>query len=290
MRDWLFRHRLAALSTLLIILPILLMYLSGNRRTTPSGIQNGLISLTGWAQTGFGGVTQSVGGVTSDITGIFSAVRENSRLVAENSKLLGESLNSKRLAVENRDLRLLLGFREQRVDLKLAAASVVVRDVNPFFRIERLRVVVDGKTPPASDMAVIIDTGLVGRVTSASGRFADVMLLTDTRSRVACQVMGTGVLGMVVGSGSKTGYQARLQISMNDSLLQKGATIVTSGHDRVFPRGIEVGYLIDPEARRQVGPFMEYDIALAVDPAVVSHAMIVTDLAAADAGDAPEDR
>jgi len=202
-------------------------------------------------------------------------------------------VTSRRLASENRELRLLLGLRESRDDLKLAPAEIVVRDVNPFFRIERMRLKLAASTNqsrPASGNAVITDIGLVGRITEIRGSFADVMLVSDYRSRVAAQVNGTGVIGMVVGSGRKSGYLARLQVSMSEPALLKGAVVVTSGHDRVFPRGIEIGYILDPEARRQVGPFMEYDVALAVDPSLADVVMVVTELAAAEALDAFEVR
>jgi rod shape-determining protein MreC len=290
MRDWLFRHRLTVVATVVIILPILLMYVTGSTAGSSGPVENGVVSMTGWAQTGVGSVVNSVGSFSSRIAAVFSVARENFRLNEENARLLGTSLKARRIEGENRELRLLLGLRESRPDLKLLPAEVVIRDVNPFFRVERVRLQFGnspaGTPSPATGNAVITSSGLIGRITEIRRSFADVMLVSDYRSRVAAQVHGTGIIGMVVGSGRKSGYQARLQISISEQPLSKGAVIVTSGHDRVFPRGIEVGYIIDPEARRQVGPFMEYDIALAVNPSTVETAMVVTELQVAEAVDA----
>lgn len=277
---------MAVLATVLVITPVLIMYFSGNSRAESGALESAGGTVAGWSQAGVGEVVDSVDGFASRVGALFTVSSEMSRLKTDNERLLGEALTARRLADENRELRLLLGLRESRDDLKLIPADVVVRDVNPFFRIERVRL----KLPQTADVvkptagnAVITDTGLIGRITEIRGSFADVMLVSDFRSRVAAQVSGTGVIGTVVGSGKKAGYLARLQVSMTEPVLQKGAVVVTSGHDRVFPRGIEIGYVLNPESRRQAGPFMEYDIGLAVDPATVEVVMVVTELAVADA-------
>ncbi|HNZ03080.1 MAG TPA: rod shape-determining protein MreC [Myxococcota bacterium] len=290
MRDWLFRHRFTAFAAVLVILPLLLMYVTGSTIGSSGPIENGTAAMTGWAQTGAGSVVNSVGSFSSRIGAVFSVASENFRLSQENQRLLGTSLKARRIEAENRELRLLLGLRESRPELKLLPAEVVLRDVNPFFRVERIRLLMAERredVPGASvGNAVITSAGLVGRVTEVRRSFADVMLVSDHRSRVAVQVHGTGIIGMVVGSGRKAGFQARVQVPVSEQALQKDAVIVTSGHDRVFPRGIEVGYIADPEARRQVGPFMEYDIVLAEDPSTVDTVMVVTELPVAESIDA----
>lgn len=303
-RDWLFRHRLTAVATVLIVLPMLLMYVAGSTVGESGPVENVTVAATGWAQTGAGTMVDSVGSFSSRIASLFSVASENTRLNRENTELLGTSLRARRLAAENRELRSLLGLRESRPELSLRPAEVILRDVNPFFRVERLRVLSSAATDgdgralthassrqpvPSVGNAVITATGLVGRITEIRRSFADVMLLSDYRSRVACQVHKTGIIGMVMGTGRKSGYLARLQVPISEQVLTKGAVVVTSGHDRVFPRGIEVGYVIDPESRRQSGPFMEYDIALAVNPAMVDTLMIVTELPVAEAIEAFEE-
>lgn len=94
------------------------------------------------------------------------------------------------------------------------------------------------------------------------------MLLGDQRSRVSCEVLGKGILGVLVGSGLPDRYSAWLQVAQTEDPLPRGAVVVTSGHDRVFPRGIEVGYVLEPDARRRAGPFVEYEVRLAANPAV----------------------
>ncbi len=277
---------MSVLGTLLVILPVLIMYLSGNSRHQSGGLESAVGTVAGWSQEGVGETVESVDGFGARLRALFSFDNTMSGLKAENERLLGEALTARRFAQENSELRRLLGLRESRNDLKLVPAEIVVRDVNPYFRIERIRLKLPEAAEgvnPAPGNAVITDLGLIGRVTEIRGVFSDVMLISDHRSRVAAQVSGTGVIGMVVGAGRKAGYVARLQVSMTEPVLQKGAVVVTSGHDRVFPRGIEIGYVLEPDKRRQAGPFMEYDIGLAVDPATVDAVMVVTEMAVADA-------
>ena len=278
MMDWLARHRFPAVVITLLILPLGLMYVSGRRDSSTTLPERVAMSVAGWLQGVVGGALGGVSGAATDYVALVGLHEENVRLRAENERLMAEALEAKRLAVENQGLRRLMEMRQSRRDLDLVPATVVARELTPFFRVGRLSVESDG-APPQADQAVVTLAGLVGRVVRATGATADVMLLGDTRSRVACEVLGRGVLGMMVGSGNPDAYLARFQVSQTEPILEKGAVIVTSGHDRVFPRGIEVGYVPRPEERRQAGPFVEYDVVLAVNPASLQDVLVVRGMA-----------
>lgn len=274
MIDWLARHRFSVVVITLLLLPLGLMFVSGRRESATSLPERLAISVAGWLQGVVGGAMGGVSGAAMDYVALVGLHEENERLKATSERLVAEALEAKRLAVENQALRKLLEMRQSRRDLDLVPATVVARELTPFFRVGRMTVESDG-TPPQPDQAVVTPMGLVGRIIRATGATADVMLLADTRSRVACEVLGRGILGMMVGSGNPDAYVARFQVSQTEVLLEKGAVIVTSGHDRVFPRGIEVGYVPRPEDHRQAGPFVEYDVVLAVNPASLQDVLVV---------------
>jgi rod shape-determining protein MreC len=274
MIDWLARHRFSVIVTTLLILPLGLMFVSGRRDSATSLPERMAMGVAGWLQGVVGGALGGVSGAATDYVALVGLHEENERLRSENERLIAEALEGKRLAVENQALRRLLEMRQSRRDLDLMPATVIARELTPFFRVGRLSVETEG-APPQPDQAVVTLTGLVGRVVRAAGGTADVMLLGDTRSRVATEVLGRGILGMMVGSGNPDAYLARFQVSQSETPLEKGAVIVTSGHDRVFPRGIEVGYVPRPEERRQAGPFVEYDVVLAVNPASLQDVLVV---------------
>ncbi len=280
MRDWFLRHRFGVTVAVLLVLPLIMMYIHGRRGSGSSIVERASTGVAGSTQALMTGLVEGAAEVAHDYLLLTDVEAENRRLKLENEQLMGEALEGKKLSVENQALRKLLELRQARKDLKLAPATVAGRELTPFYRVSRLSVEVDAGAPEV-DMAVVTREGLVGRVVHAAGRFADVMLLTDSRSRVACEVLGRGVLGMLVGSGTPDQNLARLQVSVNEAPLETNAVIVTSGHDRVFPRGVEVGYVVDPSKRRQAGPFVEYEVTLAVNPASVEKAMVVLDQAPA---------
>jgi rod shape-determining protein MreC len=281
MNDFLRRNRFPITVVALLLLPLVLMYYHGRRGGGSSLPERVSIGVAGVAQSGVSWVVDGIAGVFHDYLVLVDVQADNERLKGENERLIGEAVLAKQLAVENQALRRLVDLKTTRKDLRLAPATIIARDMTPFFRVSRLSLQLPDVSP-AVDMSVITPAGLVGRIVHASGPYGDVMLLTDSRSRVAAEVLGKGVLGMVVGSGKPDEYLARLQVSLTEKPLEAGAVVVTSGHDRVFPRGIEVGYVADPERRRQVGPFMEYDVALAVNPVGVDDVMVVLDTVRAE--------
>ncbi len=275
MRDWIARHRFPIVVTLLLLLPLPLMYIHGRQDSGTSPAQRVTVGVAGVAQRGMGAIVGGLGSIFSDYVLLVNLHEDNQRLVADNERLMGEALTAKRLAVENAELRRLLGLAEARKDLEMAPARVVARELTPLYRVARVSVELPEDRTVAQDMAVVTPLGLVGRVVQAAGSVGDVMLLTDGRSRVAAEVLGRGILGMISGPGRPDEMHVRLQVGLSEAPLEEGAVIMTSGHDQVFPRGVEIGYVTNPSGRRQGGAYVEYDVTLSVNPGAISHAMVV---------------
>lgn len=273
MWDWLYRHRLGTIIAILLVLPLFMMYFHG-RRSGDSFIEKASIALAGRLQSLTTSITARVFGLVQSYLWLVDVQEQNAKLREENERLLAEALEAKQLSFVNGELRRLLDLKRSHEELRMIPAVIVGREVTPFFRVNRVKIESEDVILQP-DMAVVTYQGVLGRTISGGTKFADVMLLTDSRSRVACEVLGRGILGMLVGSGALDVYQARLLVSLTEVPLEAGAVIVTSGHDRVFPRGIEVGYILDPSRRRLAGQFVEYEVALAVNPAAVSHVMVV---------------
>ena len=102
---------------------------------------------------------------------------------------------------------------------------------------------------------VISAHGLVGRIVSVSETTAEVLLVSDPNSRVACILDpavpgGVGIVsgcgGLAVGAGSgvtllHTPNALRLDYLHKDAQIPRSAVVVTSGHGGLFPPGILVG-------------------------------------------------
>jgi len=276
MSDWLTRHRLSFTAGILLLLPLAMMWVQSRSQPATPALESLGMQAAGSSQASISSVVGGVTGIFDDYVFLWGIREENERLLAENERLLGEAIEAKQVMLENQTLRKLLEFKGRHPGLHYLPAIVVGRDLTPYYRVQRIMVKTE-QEEALTDMVVVTDVGLLGRVVKASGRFADVMLLSDSRSRVACEALGRGIPGILAGTGQIETYGVHWQVSTTDPPLEDGTTIVTSGHDRVFPRGLEVGYIVNASQRRQVGAFIEYELALAVNPSQASQVLVVTD-------------
>jgi len=125
---------------------------------------------------------------------------------------------------------------------------------------------------------VVAAEGLVGRVVAASASTADVLLITDVNSRVACAFEPdvASARGILTGTGTRIAGPAGLQLlhtiePLRLAYLEKelelpqAAKVVTSGIGGVYPRGIPVGVVAEVEQdasglyqRATVVPFADF--------------------------------
>jgi len=87
-------------------------------------------------------------------------------------------------------------------------------------------------------MAVVHPRGVVGQVVSASTNFSRVLLVTDHASGVDALVQDNRARGVVEGEGDSA---AILNYVAKEYPVRVGDTIVTSGLDGVFPKGVIIG-------------------------------------------------
>jgi len=268
------RYRVVLSVVISLLLPLVMMFIQG--RTGESGVGGAVaLGFFGRIQNAISLVFDASSSIFQEYVALVHTKQENMALREENERLLGEALKAKQVLVENEQLRKLLGLKEKRKDLVLVPAKVIGAEISPFFAVVRVVVKTEGENIEAG-MPVIAHTGLVGRIVRASSGLADVMLLTDKKSKVSVEVLGKGILGVAIGTGKPDSQKVKIQVSQAEPPIEAGATIITSGHDRVFPRGIEVGYVVQPENRRIAGPFVEYDVVLAANIAGTDTLLVVT--------------
>lgn len=170
--------------------------------------------------------------------------RQVARYEEERARLLG-------VLQENARLRELLSFREERTDLKLRPARVIGRDVTPWFRVLRVKLdthKLDFEVKP--QMAVVSYEGVVGQVIEVyDAGYADVMLVSDPRSKVDVITQRTRTRGMVHGLGHKRDYTASLAYLRRKDEIAGEDLVVTSGKGGVFPQELVVGRVTEVEAR-----------------------------------------
>jgi len=208
------------------------------------------------------GVPAFFGRTWAAVSGGASAAAERDRLREENEALRADRLEASRLREENAALRRDLGLSAALPGL--LCAEVISRGGTTGWRCV-VRIGRGARDGVAEGDAVVSPDGLVGRVIETSARTADVLLLSDGDSRVACRIATTGgvpVRGVLSGGGiasddrSLEMAQAAAPFTVEyldkDATIRPGDLVLTSGLGASFPAGIPVGTVVsaEPDASR----------------------------------------
>ena len=89
-----------------------------------------------------------------------------------------------------------------------------------------------------TDMAVITADGIVGKVLLVYPSVAQVLLINDQSSGVGAILEKTRLQGVLRGTA---GGEVVLERVMSDEQVPVGETVLTSGGDQIFPKGLPVG-------------------------------------------------
>jgi rod shape-determining protein MreC len=190
-------------------------------------------------------------GVDAVISGVAEAWRgwgfhretyaENRRLEARLRELETELQARSRHAQEADRLRELLGLRRA-LPLETIAAQVVGRESGTWFRTLTLdRGEQDGVVLNAP---VLSATGVVGRVFAVGPHAARVQILLDRDAGAGVVIDRSRVPGVVAGqvTGSSSGADdLLLKYVPGRADVVVGDVVVTSGLDRIYPKGLVVG-------------------------------------------------
>jgi len=269
------RYRSTIVSFVALTLPLFLLYIHGaKKREDTTFLESALMVVTGPAQRLMNGVVDVLGGVWHDYIALVDVKQENAALKRRVAELEGQALENRQLRLENTRLTGLCEFKRQRTDLETISAHVVSKDISPFYRVVRAVLDVGEEDRVRRGMPVVTHRGVVGRVAKVTGRYADIMLTVDPRSRVDVTIMARGVNGTVEGRGDRNDFGARFFFLHRGEPIGEKDEVVTSGNDRVFPPGLVVGYIAGSE-ERQAGVYFEYDVVPAVNFATLEEVLVV---------------
>ena len=180
-------------------------------------------------------VTGSAEGTWRNYRGLFAAHEQNRELNIQLTNARAEIQQLSEQAAETRRLRELLEFRN-RLTFATVAAEVIATSPGDASRAVFIDKGEDSGI--ATDAAVITPAGIVGKIIAVFPRTSQVLLVTDTSSGVAAALSESRVQGIVKGAGQNS---VELQYVMKDIPVAAGETILTSGLDRIYPKGLVVG-------------------------------------------------
>ena len=153
-------------------------------------------------------------------------------------------------------LQLLLGFKEQYIS-QTVPAQVISTTGSEFSRA--IYIDKGSRDGIAPDMPVVTPEGIVGKVLRViSSNTSLVLLINDPTSGAGVILEKSRLQGVLKGSGSGTTVMNNV---MSDEKVQPGEQVLTSGGDRIFPKGMPVGTVA------AVGPGQDLFLNIRIRPA-----------------------
>ncbi|HSE96654.1 MAG TPA: rod shape-determining protein MreC [Blastocatellia bacterium] len=200
--------------------------------------------LTTWLMSVFtpvaSGVDWALSGIIGSVnsyTDLRGAREENLLLKEQNEELAGQLNEAKERASELDLLRAHLAL-PSRPDYRAISANVVARDADLWYR----RLTIDRGTLDGvkRNMPVATAVGIVGRVVAVGPNFAQVQVITDKHAGVGAALQNSRAMGEVRGM-EQEGPLCELQNVPSSETVEVGETIITTGLDRIYPKGLMIG-------------------------------------------------
>ena len=228
-----------------------------------------------WIMTPLSFVERIVNGAVSAVTGTIAsyvdlrhARAENTELREKNDQMLGELNELREHAAELERLRTQLAL-PPRAQYHSIAANVIARNATTWFR----RLTIDRGTFDGLklNMPVMTAGGIVGRVISVGPNFAMVQVVTDKQAGVGAMLQTSRAMGEVRGLDNAHCELKNVSTAVN---VQEGESVVTTGLDRIYPKGLLIGTVErieqDPNA-----PFNKIVIKLTAPVDRLEHVLVL---------------
>ena len=179
-------------------------------------------------------------------------------------KSLGEAIeksnqwNESELA--NDRLRSLLNFQTTNAN-RVMAAEVIGKDPSAWFKT----IIIDkGESDGLKKgLPVVIAQGITGQIVDTADHYSKVMLIIDRNSAVDALVQRSRARGIIKGTSAD---QCRFDYVLQKHDVQIGDTVVASGLDGVYPKGLRLGWVsqvVKPEAEIfqeiTVTPYVDFE-------------------------------
>ncbi len=196
--------------------------------------------------------------------------KQNHDLQEEINRLRLEQVRLREDAEQAHRLQALLGFREKFVS-QTVAAQVIGSSGS-----EQSHVILIDKGTNAGlrpDMAVITPDGVVGKVKDVFARSAQVLLVNDRDSGAGVILQTSRLQGVLKGTNQGEVFVGDI---MSDEKVEAGEPVITSGGDRIYPKGLPVGTVSVARQDRDSEPFLFIKVKPAADLNRLEEVLVIT--------------
>ena len=245
------RHRSLALLAAVIAAQVLLLAAQIKRERQVRLIRVWAVELISPLQRVGSWMVQGVEHNWGGYVGLRRARQENESLRAEVARLKIRNAELESRALEADRLAALLNFRSAHAEAPMLAATVIGASPDPGSQV--IYINRGSRDGVRRDMGVITPDGVVGKIIATYPDTSQVLLLNDKESGVGALLADTRTQGPVKGNGEPL---LSLDYVSNDEKVSAGETVLTSGQDRIFPKDLPVGTVVDAAPDRKT-PFMK---------------------------------
>jgi rod shape-determining protein MreC len=186
--------------------------------------------------------------------GLRSAQKENDAMRAELDRLKVRNAELEGRALEADRLTALLNFRTAHSEAPMIAAHVI--GASPDSGSLVINIDRGSRDGIRRDMGVITPDGVVGKIFAVYPDISQVLLMGDKDSGVGALLADTRTQGPVKGTGEPL---LSLGYISSDEKVTVGEAVLTSGQDRIFPKDLPVGKVVDFASDPKT-PFMKIRI------------------------------
>jgi len=261
------RQRSGYLLVVVVVGHLVLISAQVSSRAGVSLLQAAVFGAFADVERGTGAVVDLARGAWERYVALGGVRDENAALRARVRDLEVTLQRERALAGESRELRRLLGLRDQSA-MPTRAAEVV--GASPTVDFRTVTINLGSADGVADDMAVVAPAGAVGRIVAASRHAAKVQLIVDRNAAVAVMIDRTRVQAIAMGSGERL---LRLDYVPASADLAVGDVVVTSGIDGIYPAGFTVGQVETIE--RAGGMVRAIRVRPAVDFSTLEQVLVV---------------
>jgi rod shape-determining protein MreC len=194
--------------------------------------------------------------------------RENGELRAQIERMKIEDARLGEDARMARRIQALLAFKEQYVDTTVAA-QVIGTSGSEQSRI--LYLDKGSQDGIKQDMAVITPIGIVGKIVQVFPISSQVLPINDQFSGVGAALKSSRLQGILKGAANGV---TTLQYVMSDEKVEPGEEVITSGGDRIFPKGLPIGKVVSVEPGKDL--FLNIRVVPAARLDQVEEVLVVT--------------
>jgi rod shape-determining protein MreC len=205
----------------------------GMRGYSPVGI--GAIPVMAPVQKSVSCVVYAIKDVWNHYFFLVSAAKQNDELKKALGDVLEQNNQCKETSLANIRMRYMLNFRKK-TGQEVLVAEVIAKDPSPWFK----SLVIDKGTQDGvkKGLPVVVPEGIAGIITEASSRYSKVQMIIDRNAAVDALVQRSRARGILKGNASG---QCLFQYVPRKHDVEVGDTLVSSGLDGVFPKGLRVG-------------------------------------------------